>query len=159
AAESVFRALAAGDSGGRELEDYPASVRASWLWQELQAGRNFAPAVARPGPLAGGAVGFLEQNLLGGRLPFTLRNRVPDHAGMMLAAEAPPIEYPPYDGVVSFDRLSSVFLSGAAHEEDQPVHLKLADPRLPVESNLPRYGEPAQRYCPAGVYEIVHDAA
>lgn len=159
AAESVFRAIAAGDAGGRVLEDYAASVRASWVWQELRAARNFAAGVARFGPLVGGALGFLEQNLLGGRSPVTLRNRVRDRETLLPAASAPRIDYPRHDGVVSFDRPSSVYLSGVAHEEDQPVHLRLADPDLPVRDNLPRYDEPAQRYCPAGVYEIVRDAS
>ncbi|HEX6997236.1 MAG TPA: electron transfer flavoprotein-ubiquinone oxidoreductase [Gammaproteobacteria bacterium] len=158
AAEAVFDALAAGEGGGLALERYPERVRASWVWEELFAARNFAPAVARLGALAGGAVGFLEQNVLRGRTPFTLRNPTPDHATLRRAAESPRPQYPKHDSVVSFDRASSVYLSNVAHEEDQPSHLLLADPDVPLRDNLPLYDEPAQRYCPAGVYEVVHEA-
>ena len=99
----------------------------------------------------------VNQNIAGGRLPFTWHNPVPDHAALRRAAECPRIEYPKPDGVVGFDRLSSVYLSGTNHEEDQPCHLRLADPAIPVRHNLPLYAEPAQRYCPAGVYEIVSE--
>jgi electron-transferring-flavoprotein dehydrogenase len=159
AAESVHQALANGDSGRGELDSFTAAVRASWVWEELYRTRNFAPALARFGRLAGGALALVEQNLLRGRSPLTLHNTVPDHASIELAADAERIEYPKPDGTISFDRLSSVFLSNTAHEEDQPSHLLLADETLPVERNLPLFDEPAQRYCPANVYEIVRAAS
>jgi len=160
AAETIFAAL--GEAGpaaaAAELERYPERIRATWLWEELQGGRNFSPAVAKFGTLLGGALAFLEQNLLGGRLPITLRNRIPDHERMLSVGKVRPIAYPPPDGVVSFDRASSVFLASTAHEEDQPCHLHLADAAVPIAVNLPRFDEPAQRYCPAGVYEVVAEA-
>lgn len=155
AAETVFESLASGDAGGRELGGYAERVRASWVWEELHQARNFAPGLARFGTLLGGAAAFVEQNLLRGRWPATLHNRRPDHAVLTRADEAPPIHYPKPDGVISFDRLSSVYLSNTQHAEDQPCHLHLKDAAIPVTRNLPLYDEPAQRYCPAAVYEIV----
>lgn len=155
AAEAVFEALAGGDEGGADLAAYPEKVRASWLWEELHAARNFAPAVAKLGTLLGGAAAFVEQNLLRNRWPLTLRNGKADHSSLRRAADCEPVDYPKPDGAISFDRLSSVYLSNTHHEEDQPCHLHLKDPRIPVERNLPLYDEPAQRYCPAAVYEIV----
>jgi electron-transferring-flavoprotein dehydrogenase len=157
AAETIFAAVAAGVRGDRELARYEERVRGSWVWDELKAGRNFSPGIAKLGTLLGGALGFVEQNLLRGRAPWTLHNRVPDHARLALAAAAPRIGYPEPDGVFSFDRSSSVFLASTAHDEDQPSHLRLADPNVPIAVNLPRFDEPAQRYCPAGVYEVVRD--
>ena len=113
------------------------------------------PGIAKLGTAAGGALAFVEQNLLRGRVPYTLRNRTPDHALLRRSADARKIVYPKPDGIVTFDRLASVFVSSTAHDENQPVHLKLADPNVPIAQNLPRFDEPAQRYCPAGVYEIV----
>ncbi|HEX7081390.1 MAG TPA: electron transfer flavoprotein-ubiquinone oxidoreductase [Gammaproteobacteria bacterium] len=159
AAESVFAALRDGAGGGRELTDYPERVRGSWVWAELTRARNFSAGFARLGRLGGGALAFLEQNVLRGRTPFTLRDPRPDHARLRPADAAKRIEYPPPDGTITFDRLSSVYLSNTEHDEDQPCHLKLADPTVPIERNLPVYDEPAQRYCPAAVYEIVTDAA
>ena len=157
AAESIFEALAAGDEGGSELTSYQAAVDNSWLREELHGGRNFGPALDKLGTFGGAAFTFLDQNIFRGKLPFTLRNRKPDHDTLQEASEAPRIDYPKPDGVITFDRLSSVYLSGTNHEEDQPVHLVLKDPAIPVEYNLPKYDEPAQRYCPAGVYEIVEE--
>jgi len=161
AAESIHAALccAAQGDADAELARYAERVRTSWLWEELHEARNFSPGIAKLGTMLGGALALVEQNLLGGRVPYTLRNRTPDHALLRRAADAPRIGYPKPDGVVSFDRLKSVFLSSTAHDEDQPVHLKLADPSVPTTQNLPRFDEPAQRYCPAGVYEIVTGAA
>jgi electron-transferring-flavoprotein dehydrogenase len=160
AAESIFAALGdAPSASSSELESYAASVRASWLWEELHQARNFSPGFARFGTLAGAVLAFVEHALCRSRFPFTLHNTVPDHAGLRRADQAEPIEYPRPDGVISFDRASSVFLSNTHHEEDQPCHLKLADPALPISRNLPLFDEPAQRYCPAGVYEVVRDAA
>jgi electron-transferring-flavoprotein dehydrogenase len=100
---------------------------------------------------------WLDQNIFRGHLPFTLRNKEPDHASLKPANTAEKIEYPSPDGKISFDILSSVFLSSTNHEENQPVHLKLVDPDVPLAQNLPEFSEPAQRYCPAGVYEIVEE--
>jgi electron-transferring-flavoprotein dehydrogenase len=160
AAETIFAALAQdGAAADAQLERYAERVRESWLWEELHRGRNFSAGIAKLGVGVGGALAFVEQNLLAGRAPWTLHNRVEDHARLRDAASAPRLEYPQPDGVVSFDRATSVFLSSTAHEENQPCHLTLADPAVPIGVNLPRFDEPAQRYCPAGVYEVVADAS
>jgi electron-transferring-flavoprotein dehydrogenase len=159
AAETAFAAVRGPAMEAQaELDRFEERVAASWVRRELEQTRNFAPSVARFGPLLGGALAFVEQNLLRGRTPFTLRNAVPDHARLLPADGAAPPAYARPDGRIAFDRMSSVFLSATAHEEDQPVHLELADPRVPIAVNLPRYAEPAQRYCPAGVYEVVASA-
>jgi len=158
AAEAMFAALAPGGESPSVLTDFERRVRESWVYRELEEARNFGPAQHRFGTVLGSAFTWLDQNLARGRLPFTLHNRVPDHMTLKQAAECAPINYPKPDGVVSFDRLSSVYLSSTNHEEDQPCHLQLADPRIPVKHNLPLYAEPAQRYCPAGVYEIVESS-
>jgi electron-transferring-flavoprotein dehydrogenase len=160
AAETIHAAARHESPAARdaELALYPKRVRESWVWSELYAARNFGPGIARLGTKLGGALAFVEQNLLRGHAPYTLRNRVPDHARLARANAAPKIAYPTPDGVVAFDRASSVFESSTAHEEDQPSHLKLADSRVPIASNLPLYDEPAQRYCPAGVYEVVTES-
>jgi electron-transferring-flavoprotein dehydrogenase len=161
AAETVFAALtqeAAGGqnaAGGQDLLAYDSAFRASWLHEELRASRNFGAALHRFGTLLGGAYNWVDQNIFGGRLPFALADAQPDHLSLQPAAESRPIDYPKPDGVLSFDRLSSVFLSNTYHEEDQPVHLQLADADAALRINLARYGAPEQRYCPAGVYEIV----
>jgi electron-transferring-flavoprotein dehydrogenase len=160
AAETIFAALERGDADvDAELARYGERIRSSWIFEELTFGRNFSPGIAKLGPLLGGALAYLDQNVFDGRSPFTLRNRTPDHATLRKASRSRRIAYPPPDGVVSFDRASSVFLSSTAHEEDQPCHLELADAKVPIAVNLPRYAEPAQRYCPAGVYEVVADAS
>ena len=117
--------------------------------------RNFGPAQHKWGNIVGSAFAFIDINLCNGKLPFTLRDPKPDHAQLRPAKDCPRIDYPKPDGVLSFDKLSSVFLSNTNHEEDQPCHLTLKDPGLPIRHNLPLYDEPAQRYCPAGVYEVV----
>ncbi|NNL55561.1 MAG: electron transfer flavoprotein-ubiquinone oxidoreductase [Woeseia sp.] len=155
AAESIAAALAVGDPGQRELYDYEEAVRASWIYEELHRSRNFSPALSKFGTFFGAAFAWVDQNVFRGKLPFTLRNPVPDHAILNEAKDAKPIDYPKPDGVITFDRLSSVFLSSTNHEEDQPSHLLLKDASIPIEQNLPRFAEPAQRYCPAGVYEVV----
>jgi electron-transferring-flavoprotein dehydrogenase len=161
AAETIHTALRA--SSARELDveltRYPARVRESWVWSELHAARNFSPGIAKLGTTLGGALAFVEQNLLRGHVPYTLRNRIPDHARLARADTAPKIAYPKPDGIVAFDRPSSVFESSTAHEENQPSHLRLADSRVPIAINLPLYDEPARRYCPAGVYEVVTGAS
>lgn len=156
AADAIVAALAAGREGD-ELQGYVDGFKGSWLQEELHASRNFGPAMHKFGPLLGPAFAFVEHNLLGGALPFTLHDRRMDHTCLKKADEAPRISYPKPDGKLSFDKLSSVFLSNTNHEEDQPVHLKLKDPSIPITQNLPLYDEPAQRYCPAGVYEVVRD--
>ena len=157
AAEAVFAALARGESG-TALLSYEQALRESWIYAELHRARNFSAGIARLGTRLGGALAFLEHNVLRGRAPFTVRQPEPDHARLLSAAEARPIAYARPDGVVSFDRLSSVHLASTRHDEDQPCHLELADPALPITANLPRYDEPAQRYCPAAVYEVVTEA-
>ncbi|MEW7975183.1 MAG: electron transfer flavoprotein-ubiquinone oxidoreductase [Candidatus Thiodiazotropha endolucinida] len=157
AAETVFNALAGGDRGGSDLTAYAELFRASWLFEELHKARNFGPALHKYGAWIGGAINYLDQNLFGGRLPFTLHDTKLDHECMKPAAEFKPIDYPKPDGSLSFDRLSSVFLSNTNHEEDQPCHLRLKDQVVPIDINLVRYDAPEQRYCPAGVYEIFTD--
>jgi electron-transferring-flavoprotein dehydrogenase len=153
AAEAVVQALGA-DDPPPVLEAYPRALEASWVWQELRAARNIRPAFARFGLWGGLAYAGLDTYLLRGRAPWTFRHR-PDHARLTPAAEAAPIAYPKPDGVLTFDRLSSVFLSNTNHAEDQPVHLRLADPARAITVNWERYRSPETRYCPAGVYEIV----
>lgn len=155
AAEVIADALCAGNEGGEELSTYEHAVKGSWLYDELHRSRNFGAAIHKWGSIVGGAFNFLDQNIFGGRLPVTLHDIGADHAQLKPSAESKKIHYPKPDGKLSFDKLSSVFLSNTNHEEDQPVHLKLTDPTLPIGQNLPLYDEPAQRYCPAGVYEIV----
>ena len=157
AAESVHKALSSGDTGQSELGDYEQSVKASWVYKELHSGRNFGPALAKLGTFWGAAFAFIDQNIFFGKLPFTWHNTLPDHESLLKASDAPEIEYPKPDGVISFDLLSSVFASSTNHEEDQPSHLKLNDDSVPISFNLPNYDEPAQRYCPAGVYEVVEE--
>ncbi len=157
AAESVHKALSSGDTGQSELGDYEQNVKASWVYKELHSGRNFGPALAKLGTFWGAAFTFVDQNIFFGKLPFTWRNTLPDHESLSKASDAPEIDYPKPDGVISFDLLSSVFVSSTNHEEDQPSHLKLNDDSVPISFNLPNYDEPAQRYCPAGVYEVVEE--
>ncbi|HNP37049.1 MAG TPA: electron transfer flavoprotein-ubiquinone oxidoreductase [Woeseiaceae bacterium] len=157
AAESVHKSLAAGSAGQEELADFEQNVNASWLHDELHHGRNFTPALHKLGTFLGAAFTFVDQNIFFGRLPFTWHNRLPDHESLVDAKNAAPINYPKPDGKISFDILSSVFLSSTFHEEDQPSHLLLKDPAIPIDYNLPKYGEPAQLYCPAGVYEVVEE--
>ncbi|MBI2383176.1 MAG: electron transfer flavoprotein-ubiquinone oxidoreductase [Gammaproteobacteria bacterium] len=158
AADAVVEKLFAGAEGGDVLENYPAAFKASWLYDELYRSRNFGAWLHKLGAIVGGAINYIEQNWFKGRAPWTVHDRKPDHLCLKPAAESRSIEYPKPDGKLSFDKLSSVFLSSTNHEEDQPVHLKLADPSVPIGKNLPLYDEPAQRYCPAGVYEVVGEA-
>ncbi|MBV8591615.1 MAG: electron transfer flavoprotein-ubiquinone oxidoreductase, partial [Acetobacteraceae bacterium] len=154
AAEAAFEALAAGRAGD-ELTAYPEAYRQSWLYDELYRARNFKPWMSR-GLWWGSFLFGVDQTLLRGKAPWTL-HLTPDHTKLRKAAECQPIAYPKPDGVLTFDRLSSVFLSNTNHEENQPCHLKLKDPQIPIKVNLPEYDAPEQRYCPAGVYEIVRD--
>jgi electron-transferring-flavoprotein dehydrogenase len=155
AAEVIAQALHNGDAGQSDLVQYDAVLKDSWLYKELHETRNFGPAIHTLGTFLGGAYNTLNHNFCGGKLPFNFQDNTPDHEGMQSAATATKIPYSKPDGVLSFDRLSSVFLSNTNHVEDQPVHLKLADESIPIQQNLPQYDEPAQRYCPAGVYELV----
>lgn len=157
AAECVAVAIAHGESAPADLASYVDAFEASWLYEELHKSRNFSGWMHSFPMMIGLAGVWLEQNIFGGRLPFTLRDKTPDHATMKPAAECAKIEYPKPDNVISFDKASSVFLSSTNHEEDQPCHLKLTDPQLPVSFTLGEFDEPAQRYCPAGVYEVVAD--
>ncbi|WP_375122515.1 electron transfer flavoprotein-ubiquinone oxidoreductase [Pseudomonas sp. LW8] len=155
AAESVADALFAEQDCTVELTTYVDAFKNSWLHEELFASRNFGPAIHKYGAIIGGGFNWLDQNIFGGKLPFTLRDTKPDYACLKLAADCKKIDYPKPDGKLSFDKLSSVFISGTNHEEEQPCHLRLTDPSIPISKNLPLYDEPAQRYCPAGVYEVI----
>jgi electron-transferring-flavoprotein dehydrogenase len=155
AADAVAERLFAESEGGDELTNYVDSFKASWLYEELFASRNFGPAMHKFGPIIGAGFNWFDQNILGGKMPFTLHDTKPDYACLKLAKDSQKIDYPKPDGKLSFDKLSSVFISGTNHEEEQPCHLKLKDPSIPIGTNLPLYDEPAQRYCPAGVYEVI----
>jgi len=159
AADAAFDAIAA-DRAADTLEAYPAALAESWIADELKRVRNAGPALAKFGNVFGTLFAGIDMwmRTLKIGLPFTLRNTA-DHTKLWRKDQCAKIAYPKPDGVISFDRLSSVFLSGTNHEEDQPVHLQLKDPGIPIRYNLPLYDEPAQRYCPAGVYEVVDDAA
>ena len=156
AAEAIFEALTDGAPGGQELTSFKDKFEASWLYDELRVARNSQQAIHKFGTLPGSAFVYLDQ-LTRGKLPVTLKDPTEDHATLKPAADCKTIDYPKPDGVLSFDKLSSVFLSNTNHEEDQPCHLQLADPDIPISQNLPMYDEPAQRYCPAGVYEVVEE--
>ncbi|MEI7933127.1 MAG: electron transfer flavoprotein-ubiquinone oxidoreductase, partial [Alphaproteobacteria bacterium] len=160
AAEAAFRAISAGRAGD-ELTEYEAAYKKSWVAKELRLVRNAKPLLVKFGTVIGGALGMFDMwcaSLLGGFSFFgTLKHGKSDSESTGLAKDYRPIVYPKPDGVLSFDKLSSVFLSSTNHEEDQPAHLKLKDPKIPIEVNLPRYGEPARLYCPAGVYEVLYD--
>lgn len=158
AAETVMSALGQ-ESSPSDLTDYATAVQNSWLGDELYTTRNFSGFMHKFGYMLGAGMVWIDQTLFGGRLPFTLHDAKPDYACLKKASEAPKINYPKPDNTLTFDRLSSVFLSNTNHEEDQPCHLTLVDPQIPITQNLPLYDEPAQRYCPAGVYEVVDDGA
>jgi len=134
---------------------YDEKIKDSWLFKELYKSRNFGPIFHKFGALIGAAFNVIDQFIFRGNMPFTLNHPTPDYACLKKADEMPRIDYPKPDGVYSFDKLSSVYLSNTNHEEDQPCHLQLKDPSIPINVNLPLYDEPAQRYCPAGVYEVV----
>ena len=157
AAESIDKALREGREH-QALDEYQTAYQQSWAWRELHQQRNFGPAIHKWGPFWGGAFAFLDINLLAGKGPWTLSDPMPDHAQLHKAAECRPIAYAKPDNRLSFDILSSVFLSNTNHEEDQPCHLHLAIPDIPINQNLPVFDEPAQRYCPAGVYEVIEEA-
>jgi electron-transferring-flavoprotein dehydrogenase len=157
AAEAAFAALAAGRAHDT-LEAYETALKSSWVYEDLNRVRNVKALWANFGTLLGiplGAFDMWTQHLFKRSLFGTLNVKGPDYAGLVPAQNAVPIAYPRPDGIVSFDRLSSVFLSGTHHDEDEPVHLKLKDPAIPIRDNLPKFAEPAQRYCPAGVFEVL----
>lgn len=157
AAETICEALmsdSVAKDGAHDLTAYTEKYKNSWLYEELYNTRNFGPAMHKFGTMVGGAYNMIDQNFFGGKLPFNFKDDTLDHAQMKLASEVAVIHYPKPDNKLSFDKLSSVFLSNTNHEEEQPCHLKLADANIPIAVNLPKYAEPAQRYCPAGVYEV-----
>jgi electron-transferring-flavoprotein dehydrogenase len=159
-AEAAFAAVAAGRERD-ELTTYATAFRESWVFDDLYKVRNVKPGLKWgmwPGTIHGGLHMWLNDLGLGALVPWTLRHDKPDAASLKSAAEMPKIDYPKYDGVLTFDKLSSVFVSNTSHEENQPSHLQLRDASIPVTINLALYDGPEARYCPAGVYEFV-DAA
>ena len=154
AAEAVFEVLASA-SPAAEPASYAEKIEASWLWAELYKVRNIRPAFAK-GLWLGMGYAALDTYLLRGKAPWTFHHHA-DHTNLKPASDAPVIDYPKPDNIVSFDRNSSVYLSGTNHEENQPAHLQLKDAQIPIEHNLALYDAPEQRYCPAGVYEIVRE--
>jgi electron-transferring-flavoprotein dehydrogenase len=155
AAESAFDALKASRSSD-ELASYPEAFKQSWLHEELHKARNFKPLMSK-NIYVGSPMVFIDQTILGGKAPWTLHHKHADHETLVNKKDAKPIDYPKPDGKISFDRLSSVFISNTNHEENQPAHLTLKDASVPISINLAQYDAPEQRYCPAGVYEIVRD--
>lgn len=158
AAESIikfFKNDTSDSFGPVDLTHYQEAFDHSWAHEELYQQRNFGPAQHRWGNFWGSAYAFIDINLFNGALPWTLHDKTADHEGLQSLEHAKAIDYPSPDGKLSFDKLSSVYLSNTNHEENQPCHLVLADADLPISENLPKYGEPAQRYCPAGVYEVI----
>ncbi len=159
AAEAAFTALQAG-RGGDELSEYQTAYESSWVYKELKLVRNAKPLWSRFGTFIGIPLGGLDMwtnQLFGFSIFGTLKHGKTDAQSTGLAKDYKPIAYPKPDGVISFDKLSSVFIANTNHEEDQPAHLRLKDPSVPISVNLPKYGEPARLYCPAGVYEVVYD--
>ena len=155
AAQSAFDAIKA-QRASDELTSYPASFKSSWLYDELHIARNFKPWMSK-GLYTGSLMFGIDQVLLRGRAPWTLHHQHADHETLRRKTQVQPIAYPKPDGVLTFDRLSSVFISNTNHNEDQPCHLTLKDESVPVNVNLELYDAPEQRYCPAGVYEIVRN--
>jgi len=153
AAEAAYEAVKAARSSD-ELSAYPDAFKTSWLHDELYRARNFKPAMAK-GLYTGTLMVGIDQIVFGGKAPWTMHHQHADHEMLKKASESKPILYPKPDGVLTFDRLSSVFISNTNHEEDQPAHLTLKNPSVPVETNLALYDGPESRYCPAGVYEYV----
>ena len=156
AAEALADALMS-ETQPSELDSFTAKFKESWLYDELFRSRNFGPAIHNYGTFWGGVFNTIDQNMFSGKIFINLKDESKDHEGMKKAADSTKIDYPKPDGVLSFDKLSSVFLSNTNHEEDQRCHLQLKDAAIPIEVNLANYDEPAQRYCPAGVYEVIED--
>ncbi|RED48597.1 electron transfer flavoprotein-ubiquinone oxidoreductase [Aestuariispira insulae] len=156
AAEAIFEALTGEAEAPREIVAYSDAMKKSWVWDELYRSRNLRPSF-KWGFYAGMLYSAIDTFLFRGKAPWTLKHHGPDHTCLKKASEAPKIDYPKPDGVISFDRLTNVSFSATAHEEDQPSHLTLKDEAVPIEVNLKEYDAPEQRFCPAGVYEIVAD--
>jgi len=157
AAEAVFEQLQLGIAHSEP--DYQSHFEASWLYQELDESRNFNAGIHKFGSFIGGALATFEHNiwtaLTERPIPWTIRDNKPDHLSLKILEQSQPIAYPKPDGELSFDKLSSVYLSATQHEENQPCHLVLADSNIPIDCHLEKYGEPSQLYCPSGVYEII----
>jgi len=158
AAKVLGEGLMAGIEGGKDLDCFQQRFEESWLHDELYQSRNFGPALHKFGTIVGGAFNYIDQNWFGGKFPLTFRDTTPDYATLGLASDYNKIDYPKPDGKLSFDKLSSVYLSNTYHEEDQLCHLHLKDQSIPISVNLVKFDEPAQRYCPAGVYEVIEEA-
>lgn len=159
AAESIFESLKQDEvPAGNDLTAFGDRVRQSSLYDELHKTRNFSAGFHKFGFWVGSSLSFIEHNIFAGRFPLTFHDKSHDYAQLKPASESPKINYAKPDGKISFDKLSSVFLSNTNHAEDQPCHLQLIDPDVPISRNLPLYDEPAQRYCPAGVYEVLDSA-
>jgi len=156
AAEQIVTAIEAGRSND-EITEFTAAFESSWVHKDLHNSRNFGPAMHKFGMWLGAAYNYVHHNIVA--LPFTFHDTTPDYATLKPAAESKKIDYAKPDGVISFAKLDSVFIGNVNHAEDQPCHLKLADASIPLMKNLPLYDEPAQRYCPAGVYEIIENEA
>ena len=154
AAETIFNSIKGSEVN---LEDYEEKFNSSWINSELYKARNWNPFLHKFGPYLGVLLAGIDQFIFRGKLPFTLKAPEPDHACLKEAKRMSKISYPKPDGVISFDKLSSVFLSNTNHAEDQPCHLILKDESIPIKQNLPLFDEPAQRYCPAGVYEVIEE--
>lgn len=158
AAEAIAQALIGSEGvaseGKQDLTSFTELYKDSWLFGELYNTRNFGPAMHKFGTMLGGAYNMVDQNFFGGKLPFNFKDDTLDYAQLKPASDMPVINYPKPDNALSFDKLSSVFLSNTNHEEEQPCHLKLKDADIPITVNLTKFDEPAQRYCPAGVYEV-----
>ena len=158
AAETVVAALGQ-DKANADLTEYADNFKNSWLYEELYKSRNFVGLLHKFGTFIGSGLLWIEQNIFNGKMPLNFRDTSKDHEQLKLASSCKKIDYPRPDNKISFDRLSSVFLSNTNHEEDQPCHLQLKDPDVPIKYNLPTFDEPAQRYCPAGVYEVIETEA
>src|SRR5699024_6037428 len=156
AAEVIAKAIASGRQHD-ELSEYKEAFDSSWIHEELHMQRNFGPAQHKFGNLIGSAFAFVDINIMKGKLPFTMRDTLPDYATLKPASESKKITYPRPAGNFTFKKWESVFLSHTTHEEHKPRHWKLADPNIHMDVNYPKWDEPAQRYCPAGVYEVVED--
>ena len=156
AAEAVAAALASPPSNNEppELTAYPEALRESWVWEELSGVRNIRPAFAKWGMWGGIAYSAIDTYVFRGKAPWTFHTKHPDNETLTEKSAATPIAYPRPDGRLTFDRLSSVFISNTNHEENQPAHLRLRDPSKAISINFDKYGSPETRYCPAGVYEI-----
>ncbi len=157
AADTIADALARGHSH-TALSEYQVSFSRSWAGRDLRRHRNFGASQHKWGHIAGGIFAYADIHLLRGLVPWTVQDCRPDYATLAQSVDSLPLDYPPHDGTISFDKLSSVFLANMHHEENQPCHLVLRDKNIPIQNNVPLYDEPAQRYCPAGVYEVITSA-